>query len=107
MGVPVTAAYLITSVIVVTVLTNMGVPLLAVYKIIYLLSKDSNNFLPVCIAAFIGATIAKADPFCICSGVHFKWFNLKNNYCFYYNCYWSFFLFILSKFCLVAKKKTV
>jgi len=45
MGVPVTAAYLITAVVAVPALTHLGV----------------NELAPVCIAAFAGATIAKAN----------------------------------------------
>lgn len=61
MGVPVTAAYLITAVVAVPSLTELGVPLLAAHMIVYWLSQDSNITPPVCIAAFTGATIAKAN----------------------------------------------
>ena len=61
MGVPVTAAYLITAVVAVPALTHLGVNVLASHMIVYWLSQDSNITPPVCIAAFAGATIAKAN----------------------------------------------
>ncbi len=62
MGVPVTAAYLITAVLAVPPLTEMGVVLLAAHMIVYWFSQDSNITPPVCVAAYAGAAIAKADP---------------------------------------------
>jgi TRAP transporter 4TM/12TM fusion protein len=61
MGVPVTAAYLITAVIAVPALTHLGVNMIAAHMIVYWLSQDSNISPPVCIAAFAGAAIAKAN----------------------------------------------
>ncbi len=61
MGVPVTAAYLITAVVAVPALTHLGVNKIAAHMIVYWLSQDSNITPPVCIAAFAGATIAKAN----------------------------------------------
>lgn len=61
MGVPVTAAYLITAVVAVPALTELGVSPIASHMIVYWLSQDSNITPPVCIAAFAGATIAKAN----------------------------------------------
>jgi TRAP transporter 4TM/12TM fusion protein len=61
MGVPVTAAYLITAVVAVPALTHLGVNPLAAHMIVYWLSQDSNITPPGCIAAFAGATIAKAN----------------------------------------------
>ncbi len=61
MGVPVTAAYLITAVVAVPPLTHLGVNEIAAHMIVYWLSQDSNITPPVCIAAFAGATIAKAN----------------------------------------------
>jgi TRAP transporter 4TM/12TM fusion protein len=61
MGVPVTAAYLITAVVAVPALTHLGVNVIAAHMIVYWLSQDSNITPPVCIAAFAGATIAKAN----------------------------------------------
>ena len=60
MGVPVTAAYLITAVVAVPALTHLDVSPIAAHMIVYWLSQDSNITPPVCIAAFAGATIAKA-----------------------------------------------
>lgn len=62
MGVPVTAAYLITAVLAVPSLTEMGVALVAAHMIVYWLSQDSNITPPVCVAAYAGAAIAGADP---------------------------------------------
>lgn len=61
MGVPVTAAYLITAVVAVPALTEIGVNPIAAHMIVYWLSQDSNITPPVCIAAFAGATVAKAN----------------------------------------------
>ncbi len=61
MGVPVTAAYLITAVVAVPALTALGLSPIAAHMIVYWLSQDSNITPPVCIAAFAGATIAGAD----------------------------------------------
>jgi len=61
MGVPGTAAYLITAVVAVPALTHLGVNEIAAHMIVYWLSQDSNITPPVCIAAFAGATIAKAN----------------------------------------------
>ncbi|WP_287373551.1 TRAP transporter fused permease subunit [Prosthecochloris sp.] len=61
MGVPVTAAYLITAVVAVPALTHLGVNLIAAHMIVYWLSQDSNVTPPVCIAAFTGAAIAEAN----------------------------------------------
>jgi len=60
MGVPVTAAYLITAVVAVPALTHLGVHEIAAHMIVYWLSQDSNITPPVCIAAFAGAAIAGA-----------------------------------------------
>ncbi len=61
MGVPVTAAYLITAVVAVPALLHLGVNEIAAHMIVYWLSQDSNITPPVCIAAFAGATIAGAN----------------------------------------------
>ncbi|MDH3998309.1 MAG: TRAP transporter fused permease subunit [Desulfuromonadales bacterium] len=62
MGVPVTAAYLITAVLAVPPLIEMGVPMLCAHMIVYWFSQDSNITPPVCVAAYAGAAIAGADP---------------------------------------------
>jgi TRAP-type uncharacterized transport system fused permease subunit len=60
--VPVTAAYLITAVLAVPPLGDLGVPILAAHMIVYWLSQDSNITPPVCVAAYAGAAIAGSDP---------------------------------------------
>ncbi|MDT8448474.1 MAG: TRAP transporter permease [bacterium] len=62
MGVPVTAAYLITVVLVAPSLSELGVSLIAAHMIVYWFSQDSNITPPVCVAAYAGAAIAGADP---------------------------------------------
>ncbi len=57
----VTAAYLITAVVAVPALIHLGVNEIAAHMIVYWLSQDSNITPQVCIAAFAGATIAKAN----------------------------------------------
>lgn len=73
MGVPVTAAYLITAVLTVDALTGpemMGSihgagtvsALIGAHMIVYWFSQDSNITPPVCVAAYAGAAIAGSDP---------------------------------------------
>ena len=64
MGIPVTAAYLITSELAVPILTTpeMGIPVIAAHLIIFWLSQDSNITPPVALGAYAGAAIARADP---------------------------------------------
>lgn len=64
MGIPVTAAYLITSELAVPILTtpNMGITVIAAHLIIFWLSQDSNITPPVALGAYAGAAIARADP---------------------------------------------
>ena len=64
MGIPVTAAYLITAELAVPILTNtdMGIPIIAAHLIIFWLSQDSNITPPVALGAYAGAAIARADP---------------------------------------------
>ncbi|MEZ4386271.1 MAG: TRAP transporter fused permease subunit [Candidatus Krumholzibacteriia bacterium] len=62
MGVPVTAAYLITAVLAVPPLMELGVVLIAAHMIVYWFSQDSNITPPVCVAAYAGAAIAGSDP---------------------------------------------
>lgn len=62
MGVPVTAAYLITAVLAVPALGAFGVPVICAHMIVYWLSQDSNITPPVCVAAYAGAAIAGSDP---------------------------------------------
>ena len=64
MGIPVTAAYLITSELAVPILTTpeMGLSVIAAHLIIFWLSQDSNITPPVALGAYAGAAIARADP---------------------------------------------
>ena len=83
MGVPVTAAYLITAVLAVPAMSSMlaqhsfhmpfgeldaAMPmaatwtLLASHMVVYWFSQDSNITPPVCVAAYAGAAIAGSDP---------------------------------------------
>ena len=62
MGVPVTAAYLITAVLAVPALGEMGVMIVAAHQIVYWFSQDSNITPPVCVAAYAGAAVAGSDP---------------------------------------------
>jgi len=49
-------------VLAVPTLSEMGVALISAHMIVYWLSQDSNITPPVCVAAYAGAAIAKADP---------------------------------------------
>ncbi len=62
MGVPVTAAYMITVSLMAPALKDLGVAIIAAHMIVYWFSQDSNITPPVCIAAYAGAAIAGADP---------------------------------------------
>ena len=83
MGVPVTAAYLITAVLAVPAMSSMMAQthfgmsfgeldalkpaaatwtLLASHMVVYWFSQDSNITPPVCVAAYAGAAIAGSDP---------------------------------------------
>ena len=64
MGIPVTAAYLITSELAVPILTTpeMGISIIAAHLIIFWLSQDSNITPPVALGAYAAAAIARADP---------------------------------------------
>jgi TRAP-type uncharacterized transport system fused permease subunit len=62
MGVPVTAAYLVVSVLAVPALMELGVAMIAAHMIVYWFSQDSNITPPVCVAAYAGAAIAGSDP---------------------------------------------
>ena len=57
-----TAAYLIIAVLVVPAFGDLGIAAIAAHMIVYWFSQDSNITPPVCVAAFAGAAIAKADP---------------------------------------------
>ncbi|WP_273859829.1 TRAP transporter permease [Photobacterium sp. GSS17] len=62
MGLPVTAAYIVLSVMAVPALMDLGVSLLAAHMIVFWLSQTSNITPPIALAAFAGAGIANASP---------------------------------------------
>lgn len=63
MGLPVTAAYIVLSVMAVPVLTeSFALPILTAHLIVFWLSQTSNVTPPIALAAFAGAGIAKAPP---------------------------------------------
>ncbi|MGX9418794.1 TRAP transporter permease [Vibrio sp. WJH972] len=62
MGLPVTAAYIVLSVMAVPALMDLNVPLLTAHMIVFWLSQTSNVTPPIALAAFAGAGIANASP---------------------------------------------
>ncbi|MEM9223551.1 MAG: TRAP transporter fused permease subunit [Pseudomonadota bacterium] len=62
MALPITAAYLVLIVLAAPALETLGVPLIAAHLIVFWLSQDSNITPPVCIGAFVAASIADAKP---------------------------------------------
>jgi TRAP-type uncharacterized transport system fused permease subunit len=62
MGLPVTAAYIVLSIIAVPSLTELGVGLLAAHMIVFWLSQTSNVTPPIALAAFAAAGIANTSP---------------------------------------------
>ncbi len=62
MGLPVTAAYIVISVMAAPALQNLGLPLLVAHLIIFWLSQTSNVTPPIALAAFAGAGVAGASP---------------------------------------------
>ncbi|MGF1709886.1 TRAP transporter fused permease subunit [Vibrio kagoshimensis] len=62
MGLPVTAAYIVLSIMAVPTLLDFGVGLLAAHMIVFWLSQTSNVTPPIALAAFAGAGIAKSSP---------------------------------------------
>ncbi|WP_394243018.1 TRAP transporter permease [Vibrio astriarenae] len=62
MGLPVTAAYIVLSIMAVPTLLDFGVSLLAAHMIVFWLSQTSNVTPPIALAAFAGAGIAKSSP---------------------------------------------
>jgi TRAP-type uncharacterized transport system fused permease subunit len=63
MGLTVTAAYILCAILAATGLTSLGMAPLAVHFLLFWYSQTSNISPPVCLAAFVGAGIAKANPF--------------------------------------------
>lgn len=62
MGVPTTAAYIITAVLAAPALVELGVPLLAAHLFVFYAALLSAITPPVALAAYAGAGIAGADP---------------------------------------------
>ncbi|GGY57599.1 transporter [Bacterioplanes sanyensis] len=62
MGLPVTAAYIVLSVMAVPAMMDLGVSMLAAHMIVFWLSQTSNVTPPIALAAFAGAGIAGAKP---------------------------------------------
>lgn len=67
MGLPVTAAYIVLSVLAVPALMEFGLSLLVAHLIVFWLSQTSNVTPPIALAAFAGAGVAGASP--MASGV--------------------------------------
>ncbi len=62
MALPITASYLVLVVLAGPAFDQLGVPLLAAHLIVFWLSQDSNITPPVCLGAFVAASIAQGDP---------------------------------------------
>jgi len=62
MGLPVTAAYIVLSVMAAPALQEMGMAMLAAHMVIFWLSQSSNVTPPIALAAFAGAGVAGARP---------------------------------------------
>lgn len=63
MGMTVTSVYILLAILVVPGLVKLGVDPLAAHFLVFWYSQTSNISPPVCCAAFVGAGIAKANPF--------------------------------------------
>lgn len=62
MGMTVTSAYILMAILVAPGLEALGISALAAHMIVFWYSQSSNISPPVCMAAFAGASIARADP---------------------------------------------
>ncbi len=62
MGLPVTAAYIVLSIMAVPALTDLGLSILTAHMIVFWLSQTSNVTPPIALAAFAGAGVANASP---------------------------------------------
>lgn len=62
MGLPVTAAYIVLSIMAVPALMDFGLGMLTAHMIVFWLSQTSNVTPPIALAAFAGAGIANASP---------------------------------------------
>lgn len=63
MGMTVTSVYILLAILVVPGLVKLGMDPLAAHFLVFWYSQTSNISPPVCCAAFVGAGIAKANPF--------------------------------------------
>jgi TRAP transporter 4TM/12TM fusion protein len=78
MGMNVTSAYLLLVTLSAPALVQMGVPLIAAHFFVFWTSQLSVITPPVCTAAFVGAAIAKADPW------KTGWYSLRMGLAIYY-----------------------
>lgn len=62
MALPITASYLVLVVLAAPALEQLGVAVIAAHLIVFWLSQDSNITPPVCLGAFVAASIAQGDP---------------------------------------------
>ncbi|MBW2147498.1 MAG: TRAP transporter permease [Deltaproteobacteria bacterium] len=62
MGLPITAAYIVTAILAAPAMLKMGIPLLVAHMVIFWFSSIGNVTPPVCLAAYAGAGMAGADP---------------------------------------------
>lgn len=63
MGLTVTAAYILCAILAAPALVKLGILPIAAHFLLFWYSQTSNISPPVCLAAFVGAGIAKAHPF--------------------------------------------
>lgn len=63
MGLTVTAVYILLAILVVPGLQALGMSAMAAHFMVFWFSQTSNISPPVCVAAFVGASIAGADPY--------------------------------------------
>lgn len=63
MGMTVTSVYILLAILVVPALVKLGMDPLAAHFLVFWFSQTSNISPPVCVAAFVGAGIAKANPY--------------------------------------------
>jgi TRAP transporter 4TM/12TM fusion protein len=62
LGLPVTSAYIIISVLGVSALSELGLSVLAAHLVIFWFSQSATITPPVCMTAFVAAALAKAPP---------------------------------------------
>lgn len=62
MGLPVTASYILLSIVTVPVFTELGIATITAHIIVFWLSQTSNVTPPIALAAFAAAGVAKASP---------------------------------------------